>query len=451
MKTANSLLEGNITKSILKLAFPLMGMSFLQMAYNLTDIFWIGKLGAGAVAGVGLGGTLVWFSSGIHMLSQIGGQVLVGQNLGAGEYKNAGKYAHASIFLSICISIFLGIIFTIFIDPIVGFFKLNELEVVNYAKTYIVVTCGLIFFQLMTKLLTTLITTTGNSKIPLLASSIGLIFNIIIDPILIFGLLGFPKLGVLGAGIATVLAQIIVLSVLIFYIRKDTILFCHVKLLKKPDFNACVKILKLSYPVSLQNTIFPLITMYLSRLVAGFSDEAVASQRIGAQIESISWMATEGFAIAVNSFISQNYGARNLDRATKGYFSSAKILSVYSIVTSLILIIFAKPLFSIFLSDPIALDIGTDYLVIMGYSQFFMCMELLSSSSLNAFGKTFIPASISLIFTALRAPLAKYLSTTALGISGIWYTITATTILKGIFIFLASIIFIRQIKATPRN
>ncbi|MFI3205732.1 MAG: MATE family efflux transporter [Clostridia bacterium] len=439
-----NLLEGNIAVSLTKLSLPIMGMSFLQMAYNLTDMFWIGKLGSGAVASVGTGGILVWLSMGIHTIAQLGGQVNVAQNLGAEKHKEAGGFAHAAIYISALCSLILGLVFTIGINPVVSFFALNSQEVIDDAKTYIIVCCGLIFFQLMAKLLTALITTTGDSKTPFFATTVGLVFNIILDPLLIFGFWIIPPLGVLGAAIATVLAQIIVFVILLRSCIKDTHLFIYVNILKLPEMDKLKKILKLGLPTTLQASLFPLISMYISRMVAGFGDDAVAVQRIGSQIESLSWMTTDGFAVAVNSFIAQNFGAKNLERIKKGFFQALSILSVYGLFVTAFLILCAEMLFSIFLQDQQVLLLGIDYLVILGISQLSLCHEILSSSAMNALGITKLPAVISISMTAIRIPLAIFLSATALGLNGIWWAVSISTIIKGAFLLIAVILIINK-------
>lgn len=446
MKKRIDLLNGNIAGSLAKLALPLMGISFIQMAYNLTDIFWIGKLGAGAVAAVGTGGLFVWFSTGIHTIAQLGGQVYVGQNLGAKKFEEAGKYAHASMFISIVTCTILGLAYYFATKPLISFFNLNDPIVVNEAITYLMYVGGFIFFMLFSKLLTTLITTTGDSKTPFIATLIGLLFNIIFDPLLIFGYGIFPELGVLGAALATVLAQIIVFSILLIHVLKDKHLFKHVHITKLPNKNCCMDIIKLGLPTTLQNSLFPLVSMYLSRLTAGFGDDAVAVQRIGSQIESISWMTTEGFAIAVNSFVAQNYGANNIKRTKDGIKQSFLILSTWGIFTTLSLIFLAKPLFSIFISETHVVTMGTEYLMILGMCQLFMCWEILSSCTLNAFGKTIFPAITSVIFTSIRVPLAIVLSSTVLALNGIWFSFTISTILKGLFLVIGVLVFTKKLK-----
>ncbi|WP_249029896.1 MATE family efflux transporter [Tannockella kyphosi] len=442
------LLNGPIAISLTKLSLPLMGMSFLQMAYNLIDMVWIGKLGAGAIASIGTGGLFIWLSQGIHTIAQLGGQVYVAQNLGAKKIKEAADFAHAAICLSFLVSFLLGCLYFFFAKPLVGFFELSSQDIILDSIAYIQVTGGLICFSLLSKLLTALITTTGDSKTPFMATTVGLVFNIIMDPILIFGWFGFPTLGVLGAAIATVTAQFIVFSILAYHAYKDTHLFNHVHLFSLPSGEKCLKIIKLGFPTTLQNTVFPLISIYLSKIVASFGDEAIAVQRIGSQIESISWMTADGFAIAVNSFVAQNYGAKNIKRAVKGFYQSALILGAIGIFASLLLFFGSKPIISIFLTEPEVIQMGVDYLVILSVSQLFMCYEILSTGTLNAFGKTAYPAIISTVCTGLRIPMAMILCSTALGLNGVWWAVSISTICKGSLLFIVINLFIFKLKKT---
>lgn len=443
MKNNVDLLNGKIASSLAKLAFPLMGMSLFQMAYNLTDMFWISRLGAGAVASIGTGGLLIWLSQGIHNLSLLGGQVYTAQNLGAQNLETARKFTHASICLSTLISLVLGILFCFARKPITGFFNLNDAEVILNSEIYLAITGGLIFFMLLSKLLTSLITATGDSKTPFIATTIGLLFNMFLDPALIFGWFGLPALGVAGAAIATVFSQVIVFVVLVRHAVRDPYLFSQIKLWKLPNIDACKDIIKLGAPVAFQSSLLPLISMYISRIVAGFGDNAVAVQRVGSQIESLSWMAADGFAVAVSNFIAQNYGADNLPRAKKGFFSAFTMLSIYGICTTLLLIFCAGPIFSIFLDTPDVLPMGVDYLRILGVSQLFLCLEILGINSLSAFGQTKISAIIVTVFSLLRIPLVLWLHTTSLGLNGIWWGVSITTICKGILLLISILVFMK--------
>ncbi len=438
-----NLLSEPIHSALIKLSLPLMGMSCIQMAYNLIDMLWIGKLGAGAVAAVGTGGLLVWFSIGLHTIAQLGGQVYVAQSIGAGDMDEAGRYATASIMMSATLASLLGLTFFFGAAPIVSFFQLNEASVIAQAETYVKVTCGFVIFQLLAKLLTAIITCTGDSKTPFIATSVGLIFNIVLDPILIFGLLGAPALGVLGAALATVLAQMVVFGLLLMQVLRRQHLFAHISRHNLPTAETFKRIFKLGLPTTVQATFFPVVSMFISRLVASFGDNAVAVQRIGSQVESISWMTAEGFGVAVNSFMGQNYGARNLQRTKNCYYQAILMLGCIGILNTVLLIAFSTQIFSLFIADAEVVAMGGTYLTILGVSQVFMCFEILSISAMNALGQTKLPAAASIVFTGMRIPLSLLLTTTVLGLAGIWWSIAISTICKGIVIATAALLVLR--------
>ena len=160
------LTSGPILKTLTELALPIMASSFLGTAYNLTDMAWIGMLGAKAVAGVGVGGMYVWLSQGLVSLARMGGQVNVAQSCGKGNHKEAENYASASIQITILFGILFAAVCLIFTRPLISFFNLNDAETYADALVYMKITCGLIIFPFMTLTLTGLYTAQGDSKTP---------------------------------------------------------------------------------------------------------------------------------------------------------------------------------------------------------------------------------------------------------------------------------------------
>ena len=174
--------------------------------------------------------------------------------------------------------------------------------------------------------------------------------------------------------------------------------------------------------------------MIIARLIAGWGDAAVAVQKVGSQIESISWMTAEGFASAVNAFIAQNYGANKKDRIKKGYYTAIRLMTVWGVVTSAALIFFPQVFFQIFIQEPDVLPMGVDYLRILGVSQLFMCTEITTAGAFQGLGKTFPPAVEGVVLNLLRIPMALVLSATALGLNCVWWSISISSILKGIIL-----------------
>ena len=436
------LLHGKIMRSLCILAVPIVMTYFIQMAYNFIDMIWIGRLGSGAVAGVGVAGMFTWFSNGLVMMAKMGGQVKIGHCLGAGDDDDARRYLGAALQLGIVFALFFGIGINILAHSLIGFFHLSSPAVIHDAVLYLRITCGLVIFTFMNQIFTSSFNVYGDSRTPFIMNTCGLVSNVIADPLLIFGIGPFPALGVAGAAVATVFAQMFVFILFIFAIRKRHPLYRGLKLAEPRPFQYYTQIIRIGLPLSLQDMLFSCCSMLIARFVAVYG--AVAAQKVGTQVESLSWMAADGFMAAINAFISQNYGAGQLDRVKAGYRSIMKIVLVWGSLCTLLLVFLPGPIFRIFLNDDAVLPIGIDYLRIMGFSQLFMCAEITTAGAFGGLGNTLPPSSESILLTCMRIPLLLILTKTPLGLSGIWWSISISSILKGIVLVSWYLIYQRR-------
>ncbi len=434
-----NLTEGSIFKVLMKLSLPIMASAFLATAYSVTDLAWIGTLGSSAVAGVGVGGMYVWLSQGFSTLARMGGQVPMAQELGKGNTEEAKKYAVTSLWVVTFFGMLFGAASLIFADPMVAFFNLDTPQTIAHAKIYLQITCGLIVFSYIGYTLTGLYTAQGDSKTPLKANFIGLVTNMILDPLLILGIGPFPRLEVVGAAVATVFAQFLVALVLIFdiYRPKSKNLLKTAGILHFPDLEYFKTVFKIGTPAALQGSLYCAFSMVLTRMVSGFGDGAIATQRVGGQIESITWNVADGFAAALNAFSAQNFGAGKIERVKKGYYLSAVTIAVWGSLIGVLFILFPQGIASIFFHEPEVIAIAIGYLTIIGIGEPFMCVEIVSSGAISGLGNTKLCSIISIIFTGFRIPLAYLLSHTALGLNGIWWALTITSMCKGVVFLLA--------------
>jgi Na+-driven multidrug efflux pump len=203
--------------------------------------------------------------------------------------------------------------------------------------------------------------------------------------------------------------------------------------------------IRIGFPASVQNLIYTSISMILTRFVAEFGDTAVAVLRVGGQIESISWMTADGFAAAINSFVGQNYGAKQYGRVKKGYFTAVAVMFFWGLFCTFLLIAFPKQIFGLFIHEADVIPMGVRYLVILGICQMFMCVELTTVGALSGLGKTLLSSVISIVFTTARIPLAMFLGSTSLGLDGIWWAFSISSIIKGILFFLCFIVVSRKL------
>ncbi|MDY0236507.1 MAG: MATE family efflux transporter [Gudongella sp.] len=429
-----NLTEGNIISTLTKLALPIMGTSFIQMAYNLTDIMWLGRLDTKAVAAAGSGGFFLWIGAALILVSQIGVGVSVAQCYGKGEYEKAKEYITQGLQLDIIIALIYGLLLFFFNSAIISFFKFDDTSLIQMAESYLSIIGLGIVFHFLNPIFSTAMNSSGNSVTPFKINTIGLIVNMILDPILIFGF----GLGIKGAAIATITSQFAVTVLFLIIAKNKGVVFSGIKIFRKLDFTKVKEIVKLGFPPATQMGVHASIGIVLTRIIAEYGAVAVAVQSIGSQIESLSWMTSEGFSAAISAFVGQNYGAKKFERIKEGYYKGIKVLGYFGIFVSLLLIFGAKPIFAIFTpKDPQTIAAGIIYLRILGLSQFFMSIEIGTAGAFNGLGLTVPPTITGVSINLMRIPLAILLSSTAtLGLSGIWWAITGTSIAKGIVLFI---------------
>ena len=440
------LTSGNIVDKLVRLSLPIMGTSFIQIAYSLTDMIWVGKNGSNSVAAVGTAGFYPWLAMAFIMISKIGGEIKVAQSVGEKNLKDTKNYIKSAIEINLILSTLYTLILIVFRHNLIGFFKLGDTQVIDMATSYLVlIALGMVFY-FINPVFTSIFVGLGNSKSPFKINTIGLIVNIILDPILIFGIGPFPKLGVNGAAMATVTAQIVVSLCFIYMIAKDREEHFKIKLFRDIEFEYHKTLCILGLPVALQNGLFTAFSMVMGVIVASFGPVAIAVQKVGSQIESISWNSCDGFASALSSFVGQNFGAKKIDRINKGTKDALIGVLIWGTLTTLILVFGGEYIFKVFINEPEAISKGKDYLIILGYSQLFMCLEICIAAIFKGLGRTYIPSIIIIILTGLRIPLALILSkSNILGLNGIWWSIAISSIFKGI-ILLGILIYLRKAK-----
>ena len=382
-----------------------------------------------------------WFSQGFAILARTGGQVKTAHCLGAGENDSAAQYARGALQLGILFAVLYGLVSLFGASRLIGFFKLNSPEVIAQAEWYVRIACGLVIFSYLNAILTGLLTAAGNSRTPFIVNVAGLVFNVVLDPVLIFGIGPFPELGVSGAAAATVTAQALVSLLFFKAVLREKVLFPHLRLWVLVPVKVWREIVRIGVPSAVQNLIYAGISMILTRLITGWGDLAVAAQRVGSQIESVSWMVGDGFSAAVNAFLGQNYGAKRYDRVRRGYFCAIAMTAAWGLCTTFLLIGMARPLFSIFLQEEEVMAIGVNYLRIVGLSQMFMMVEQTSIGAFSGLGRTLYPSIVSVTFTSARIPVAVFLSS-VMGLSGIWWALSISSMVKGCILFVSFVVFL---------
>lgn len=431
MKEDIDLLHGDIAKTLFKVSLPLMGTAFVQMAYSLVDLLWLGKLSTNAVAAVGTSSFFVWISQAITLIASTGISVGLAQAYGRGDNKEAERIVRSGFQVNVLNCILLMAFYLGFRHQIIGMYHLEPVVEKMTLEYFFIVTIGFIF-TFATAAKSSAFYAKGNSLTPFRVSVISLVFNIIMDPILIFGIGPVPKFGIKGAAYATVFAQFINASLYFYLGKKNREIYARVNFLELPDRKALKDVLRLGVPVSLQSIIHALVGVKLNQYIAGYGAVGIAVYAIGSQIESISWMSAEGFSKAFSAFFGQNYGANDFERLKEGKKQGMRIIIAIGVFASVLLFVFSRQMFTIFIAnDPKAIELGSWYLKIISISELFMAIEIGTTGMLNGLGLTRYPAINSAILNVARIPLAK-IFIPLFALNGIWASMSLSSVLKGL-------------------
>lgn len=437
------LTEGRIANKLVLLSLPIIGTSFIQMGYNLTDMLWLGNYSTKAVAAVGTAGFFTWFGNALALIAKTGAEVGVAQSIGKKNEADIKSYIHNAVKMTLILGLVYGIILFIFRSSIIDFFKIADTEVVRMAEIFLAISAVGIIPLFINPVFTGIFNASGDSKTPFVANTIGLVTNITLDPILIYGVGPIKSLGVIGAGLATVSAQFLVTILFLYALSKRSESYFKINVRGKFDKAILKNIFKIGLPVAMQNGLFSCFSMIIGRIISPWGYGAIAAQKVGSQIEAISWLSTGGLATALGAFVGQNYGAKKGKRIYKGYFITIALAVAIGIFATLLLIFGGEAIFSLFSKEPQTVAIGKSYLRILGFSQLFMCIEITTAGVFNGLGKTIYPSVMSIILTGLRIPLALFLAyRTSLALDGVWWSISISSIFKGIVIIVMLYFFI---------
>ena len=427
----HDLTEGGIFTKLLFISVPIMGTNMMQLAYNLTDMFWLGRVGSGAVAAAGAAGMYMWLSMGFMLIGRMGAEIGVAQCMGRGDKKTALAYSQNAAFIALILGVLFGVAAVFFHGPLIGFYNFSEREVAGAAQDYLSIVGIAMPLTFLTSIIAGTYNASGNSRTPFLINSLGLGLNITLDPLFIFVF----GMGLKGAAIATVIGQAIVFAVMfrtfLFSKNRPFARYFHMFRIERKKL---IQLLKWSLPIGIENIMFSFLSMVTSRVAVSFGAAAMAVNRVGSQIEALSWLIGGGYGAALIVFVGQNYGAKKQERIRQGIRVSFLAMTIWGVLVTVFLFTLGGAVFAIFLPDPDIIPLGKAYLFILAFCQLPMNLEAVGSGGFKGTGRTIPPSLASIITNVIRPVLAWILSRGALGVYGVWVAVSITAVMRGLWI-----------------
>ena len=416
------LTTGPITGNILFFALPLMCGNLLQQMYNIADTWVVGRfLGADALAAVGSSYTLMVFLTSVILGLCMGSGAAVSMDYGSGRADEMRRSIFLSFVLIAAISLLLNVLVYVSIDPILALLRVPT-DVIPLMKTYLLIIFAGIAATFLYNYCASVLRAIGNAVVPLLFLAVAVVLNVALDLCFVIVL----RLGVGGAAFATVLAQFISGIGILLY----TLLRFPDLRPKKDDCRcsrkALGRILNLSLMTCLQQSIMNFGILMIQGLVNSFGTVIMAAFAAAVKIDSFAYMPVQDFGNAFSTFVAQNFGAGKSDRIRRGMRSACCTSAVFSLVISLLVVLFAKPLMSIFIdpSETAIIAAGVTYLRIEGACYLGIGILFLLYGYYRAVNKPLMSVILTVASLGTRVALAYALAPLpAVGVIGIWAAI----------------------------
>jgi putative MATE family efflux protein len=429
-----ALLEGPIVPSLLKLAVPIVLANVLQSAYQLTDAFWVGRLGGAAVAAVSVSFPIIFLMIALGMGFGIAGSTLVAQYQGAGNTRMVNHVAAQTLLMVVLTSVVLGALGYAIAPGLLGLMGVaadvypNAVQFMRISCAGLVVVFGFAMFQAVMRGI-------GQVTMPLYIVLGTVLLNFILDPLFIFGWGPVPAAGVAGAAWATIgtqtVAAIIGLGALLggrfgIHLRWSDF---------RPDWAFVKRAFNLGFPASIEQSARALGMTAMTFLIATFGTVAIAAYGVGSNIFMFVLIPAMGLSMATAALVGQHIGAGKVQRAAHIAHLSAGIAFVSLTTVGLVVYAFADAIVAFFVPGDIpVITEGGRFLRIFGPSFGFIGVQLALVGVFRAAGQMVAAMTLALVSQwVLQFPLAYWLGThTAYGLDGLWWAFPVSSVLTTI-------------------
>jgi putative MATE family efflux protein len=411
-----------LPRVIRRIALPAVASNLLQTLFASVDAFWVGtRIGSAGLAAVATSLFWIWMVIALAEMIGVGLTAVAARRHGERRGDEAARVAGESLLLALALGLVVGTAAALAVDSLFSVMR-TPAEVGalgrDYLRTYML-GAPLIFGYFAVD---AAFRASGDTRTPLALLLLSTACTLALDPVLILGLWGAPRLGIAGAAVALVLTRgtAFVVGVWLLH-RRGLVRFA------RPRLAPLTSVARVGLPTALTGIIFSVIYIAIARTTTPFGTAALAAIGIGHRVESWLYMLGVGFGAAAAAIVGQNLGARQPARAARAGWLTVGWATVPACVLAVAALAVPESLVALFTRDPAVIEETARYLRIASLSILVLPCEVVLEGALGGAGDTVPPMLTSTFFSALRVPVAAW-AAARWGTSGIWWTITLTAI-----------------------
>lgn len=418
-----------VNRLLFSMSLPMILSMLVQALYNIVDSIFVAQIGETALAAVSLAFPVQNLIIAVSVGTGVGVNALLSRSLGEKNQETANLAAVNGIFVFF-LSYLLFAVFGLFFARMYFTVQTSNPEIIEQGTIYLSV-CSIFSFGIFLEIaLERIMQSTGRTIYNMITQGLGAIINIILDPILIFGLFGFPRMGILGAAVATVIGQIIAMLLLLYFnIRKNSDVNLNMRRFR-PDTAIIAEIYRVGLPSIIMQSISSVMTFGVNKILLLFSETAVSVFGIYFKLQSFIFMPVFGLNNAMVPIVAYNYGAARKDRIMKTIRSSVTAAVVIMLAGLAIFQIFPEQLLYLFDASEHMMGIGVPALRIISLSFLFAGYCIVIGSVFQALGN----GVYSLITSAARQLVcilpAAWLFASVFGLHAVWYAFPLAEIIS---------------------
>lgn len=444
LKVTKMLPEGVTSKElyrdIIRIAWPSFVELLLTQLASMVDLMMVGsmggkahpEIGTQALAAVGLTTQPKFLLMTAFVAMNTGVTALIARNRGTNEKNQANLVVRQGLLFTFCATVVLSILGYLFARPMVIFMGSTEDIVTRWASQYLQIQMiGFLSFAL-TSTITAALRAVGDSKTSMIYNLIANLVNVVFNWLLIYGNLGFPKLGVAGASLATVIGQIVAfIMAFVVIVRGNDFLKLEFKLGFNPDKIVLGNMIHIGLPAMVEQLLMRAGMIIFAKTVASLGTTAYATHQVCMNIQALSFMTGQAFAVSATTMMGQSLGKKRTDMAQAYCSRTRKVGLAFSLILAAIFILFGGEIVGLYNSDPGIIRIGGQIMLFVAFLQPFQSSQFIIAGGLRGAGDTRATAIFTFITVLLVRPIvAIVLVKFGLGLYGAWAALATDQILR---------------------